>query len=364
VPGPLGAALAGLYGWEIARRNRRYDAGKSVVRFDRPVISVGNLSVGGTGKTPMVAHVVGVLLAAGHTPVIAMRGYGSKATGGRSDEAEEYRRRFPDVPVLARPDRTLALIEQFAREHDEDGVGGRQSDCVVLDDGFQHRKIARDLDIVLVDASRDPFADRLLPAGWLREGVESLRRAGIVVITHAELASPGRLGDLNAAIERVRGRGAEAVARHGWEGVTVHESGADREEPCGWLRGKRVVAACAIGNPGAFLTEAVRQVGSPLVGEVVLRDHDPYARATVERIAMAARLANADVVLTTEKVWSKLGAQGAGGGGNRRRWTGPCPVARARLRFAFDRGEDAIAAAVRAAAQAPPISDHREAVAP
>src|SRR4051794_5329108 len=151
VAGPVGAALAAVYSWEIGRRNRRYDAGRGVVRFDRPVISVGNLSVGGTGKTPMVAHIVGVLLQAGHTPAIAMRGYGSKASGGRSDEAEEYRRKFPGVPVLARPDRTLALIEQFAREHDD--AGGRQSDVVVLDDGFQHRKIARDLDIVLVDAS-------------------------------------------------------------------------------------------------------------------------------------------------------------------------------------------------------------------
>jgi tetraacyldisaccharide 4'-kinase len=330
-------ALSRLYGWEIARRNRRYDAGRGVVRFDRPVISVGNLSVGGTGKTPMVAHIVGVLKAAGHTPVIAMRGYGSR--GGRSDEAEEYRRRFPDVPVLARPDRTHALIEQFAREHEEADEGGRQSDCIVLDDGFQHRQIARDLDIVLIDASRDPFQDRLLPAGWLREPPESLRRAGLVFITHAELASPGKLEALNAAIENVRGKPAEAVARHAWDGLAIYANGADRDEPASWLRGQRVFAVCAIGHPGAFLAEAVRQVGAPLSGEFILRDHDPYGRATLERIGTAARIAGAGIILTTEKDWSKLGALGDG---NRRRWSGPLAVARAKLRLAFDHGEQSV----------------------
>src|ERR1043165_360740 len=158
VPGAVGRLLARGYAWEIGRRNRRYDAGRGVVRFDRPVISVGNLSVGGTGKTPMVAHIVGLLLEAGRRPCIAMRGYAGR--GGMSDEAEEYRGRFPGIPIVARANRTLGLIELFSREHE---TGGQQTDCIVLDDGFQHRRIARDLDVVMVDASRDPFDDALLP---------------------------------------------------------------------------------------------------------------------------------------------------------------------------------------------------------
>src|SRR4051812_19919591 len=232
--GPIGRLTSRLYGWEIGRRNRRYDAGRGVVRFDRPVISVGNLSVGGTGKTPMVAHIVGLLLEAGHRPCIAMRGYRSQ--DGRSDEAEEYRARFPSVPVVAQADRTLGLINLFALEHEGRGP---HTDCIVLDDGFQHRKIARDLDIVLLDATREPFHDRLLPAGWLREPVESLRRAALVVLTHAESASAETIQWLSGSVGRVRARPAEAVTRHGWAALCIRERGADRPEPVEWLRGRR-----------------------------------------------------------------------------------------------------------------------------
>jgi len=181
VPGPIGAALARVYGIVIARINRRFDSGRGVVRFDRPVISVGNLSVGGTGKTPMVRRLIAILLEMERRPCIAMRGY-RKGTG-ESDEAAAYQREFPDVPVIAQANRTDGLIALFGDEHEGEGP---HRDCIVLDDGFQHRQIGRELDIVLVDASRSPFRDRLLPQGWLREPAESLTRAGLVVVTHAE----------------------------------------------------------------------------------------------------------------------------------------------------------------------------------
>lgn len=329
VTGLLGRLVSRAYGWEIARRNRRYDAGRGVVRFDRPVISVGNLSVGGTGKTPMVAHIVGTLLDAGRRPCIAMRGYAPG--GGESDEAEEYRRRFPAVPVVARPDRAHGLVELFATE------AGGHVDCVVLDDGFQHRRIARDLDLVLIDATRSPFEDALLPAGWLREPVESLRRSSMVVVSHAEAADPAAIAALGDAIERVRGRGPEAVARHAWAGLMI----GDDQKPLTELRGKRVLAVCAIGNPPAFVAEARRTVGGALAGEIVLRDHDPYGAATVQRIISGARAANAEIVLTTEKDWSKLAAVTG--------W--PCPVARPLLRLAFDRGDEALRTAIISAVE-------------
>ncbi|HRQ74118.1 MAG TPA: tetraacyldisaccharide 4'-kinase, partial [Phycisphaerales bacterium] len=156
VPGLPGRLAAMVYGAAIARRNRAFDAGRGVVTLDRPVISVGNLSTGGTGKSPTVAWVVRTLREAGRDPCIAMRGYRSR--DGVSDEAEEYRAAFDDLPVVARPDRLQGLIELFASER-----GGRV-DAVVLDDGFQHRCIARALDLVLIDATRDPFADAMIPA--------------------------------------------------------------------------------------------------------------------------------------------------------------------------------------------------------
>src|SRR5881394_190373 len=145
--GPLGPVAAAVYGAAISLRNRRFDRGKGVVTFDRPVVSVGNLSVGGTGKTPMVLHLARVLTEAGHRPCVAMRGYGA-ADGQKADEAREYHRAIRNLPVVAQPDRTLGLIELFGTEH------GSEVDCVILDDGFQHRQIARQYDIVLIDATR------------------------------------------------------------------------------------------------------------------------------------------------------------------------------------------------------------------
>ena len=163
--GPLPALLAPvtvpaslLYGLAVRARNARFDRGRTVVPVTVPVISVGNVTVGGTGKTPMVTWVTRRLLDAGMRPVIAMRGYGARP--GRGDEADEadeadevmeHRLRLGDVPVVADPDRVAAL-RSFLPEHA--GI-----DCVVLDDGFQHRRLGRDLDLVLMGAEspeRDP----------------------------------------------------------------------------------------------------------------------------------------------------------------------------------------------------------------
>jgi tetraacyldisaccharide 4'-kinase len=323
VPGVLGRLLSIPYGLEVGRRNRRFDAGKGVIRFDRPVISVGNLSVGGTGKTPMVEMVLRWLLDAGHRPVVAMRGY---ALGdGESDEAAAYRREFPHVPVVARADRVAGLIERFGREIREEL---EPSDVIVLDDGFQHRRIARDADLVLIDATRSPFDDRLLPAGWLREPVRSLGRATHTVITHAESPSADAIGTENAVLEHT-GRAPDAVTRHAWAGLTLVAGDRERHEAVDFLNGKRTLAVCAIGNPAPFLDAAASH--SDLAARVVLRDHDPYRPATIQRIAREAEAADAQLILTTEKDWSKLLRLAPD--------TWPCPIARPTLALSFDRGE-------------------------
>lgn len=333
----LGRPLSLLYGLEIARRNRLYDRGKGVVTFDRPVISVGNLSAGGTGKTPMVQWLTGVLLAAGRQPCIAMRGYGAGA--GRSDEAEVYRRAFPNVPVVAQANRIYGLLRLFHEQHNADaGEAGDapHSDCILLDDGFQHRKIARDMDIVLIDATRPPFADRLLPAGWLREGVRSLKRATHIVVTHADSIPAADRSDLERRIAKVHGHPPIAITRHAWSGLTLHTAaGPAIDEAISALRGRRVFAACAIGNPGPFLRVCAAAAAGPLAGELVLRDHDPYRPATVERLADAARSAGAEFIVTTEKDWSKLADAPAAA------W--PCPIAVPTLTLEFVRGGEDLA---------------------
>lgn len=337
LPYPLGWFGALFYALAIGRINRKFDAGRGVVTLDRPVISVGNLSVGGTGKTPMVMHVLRTLGEAQVRACVAMRGYA--ATNGESDEAAELSREFPDVPIIVGPNRTASLLSFFGTR------AGERSECVVLDDGFQHRKVARQLDIVLIDATRDPFHDELLPAGWLREPVGSLKRAGAVVITHAESASVSDVSALRQRVVDLCPGVVVAICRHAWQALAVVNGGSEREEPVGWLRGKRVVAACAIGNPGPFV-EGVRRAVGHEVASLVLRDHDPFARGTVERLVGQLREARAEALVVTEKDWSKLG-----------RWpaeTWPCAVVRARLGLAFDSGEAELAQQVVATARLVP----------
>lgn len=341
VPAWIGRVLEPIYAAAIARRNRRFDAGRGVVRLDRPVISVGNLSVGGTGKTPMVVHLVRELLAAGRRPCIAMRGYVPRSSRGDrgaalSDEAEQYKRLLPGVPVVAQPDRAAGLQRLFATDE------GRVIDCVVLDDGFQHRRLARDLDIVLLDASRNPFEDRLLPAGWLREPVASLARAHAIVATHTELAGPQRTESILRSAAAITPRAALAAARHAWSALTVAQAGVEREEPVGWLAGRRITAVCAIGNPEGFLA-GVRAAGAQITSSMVLPDHDRYDPETVRAITRTAT--GAAAIVTTEKDWAKLGRLDPA--------TWPCPVARPVLTLEFDRGGTDLHAAVLAAAASP-----------
>ena len=314
-----------VYGAAIARRNRGFDAGRGVVTLDRPVISVGNLSTGGTGKSPMVAWIVRTLREAGRDPCIAMRGYRSR--DGVSDEAEEYRAAFDDLPVVARPDRLQGLIELFASER------GARVDRVVLDDGFQHRRIARALDLVLIDATRDPFADALIPAGRLREPVGSLRRATHVVVTHAERVDAGALARLAERISHAHGRPPIATTEHAWSELRITDTGGDRVEPVSWLRGRRVLALCAIGNPAQFLA-GVEAAGVGLADTVVLRDHDAYAPPTVARIASRIATSSADAVVTTAKDWTKLSRRDLSS------WR--VPVVRPALELRFREGESAL----------------------
>lgn len=335
LPGPLGALASWVYGRVVASRNRRFDARRGVIEFDRPTISVGNLSVGGTGKTPFVQYLLGLLTRSGHSPCVAMRGY--KGAGGDSDEASLYRRAFPQTPVVARADRVDGLIRLFATPE------GERVDCIVLDDGFQHRRIARDVDFVLVDATRSPFDDALLPGGWLREPVENLARVreGGVVFTHAEGVGEGTLRVISGNLRAATGKEPIAVCHHTWSRLLVSDRGVEKQEEVEWLRCRPALAVCAIGNPVPFLARVEKATGVPLAGNVVLRDHDPYKEATVARVLGAAKEAGSNVIVTTEKDWTKLWRVDPD------RW--PCPVVRPKLALEFVRGREAIVASVHRA---------------
>lgn len=345
VSGPLGGAMAWVYGKVIAHRNANFDRGKGVVTFDRPVISVGNLSVGGTGKTPFTMWLLHLLRREGFWPCVAMRGYGMpKGRGLESDEAREYADTFSDLPIVAQPNRTQGLLELFSDEFEhtkseeesyEPVAARKPTDVVVLDDGFQHRQIARQLDIVLIDATRDPFQDRLLPAGFLRESTASLARAHAVVLTHAEAVPAHELTKLAARVQSLSKRLVVASCKHHWSHLrrSIASGQADEQLPVAWLRDKKVLAVCAIGNPDAFI-RSVQEHAASITDSIVLSDHDPYEPATVQRIIDASRLTGAQAIVCTQKDWSKLARVPASA------WV--CPVVRPRLEVQLIAGEDAL----------------------
>ncbi len=297
-PAPRGIAapLEPIYRAIVARRNASFDRGRRVTRLGVPVVSVGNISVGGTGKTPMVMWCVRALRGSGMRPAIGMRGYGArvqKSGPAPSDEQAEYMESLPGVPIAADPDRSSAL-RRLLRE--DPGV-----DCVVLDDGFQHRFVWRDFDIVLIDATRDPFHDRCLPAGWLREPVESLARAGAIVLTHTEGVSREAVETITRRVAAVAPETRLFRSRHEWDGLDVGEEGW----PVDRLRGMRVLVVCAVGNPGAFVAQ-VRAAGAEVVRESIRRDHAPYDGEAAARIIEEAATIGCDAIMTTSKDWVKI----------------------------------------------------------
>ncbi|MDA1026189.1 MAG: tetraacyldisaccharide 4'-kinase [Planctomycetota bacterium] len=270
-------------------RRRRFDAGRGVVHLGMPVISVGNLTAGGTGKTPMCRWIAGRIQDAGRRPAIALRGYRAAATGF-SDEAAEYEERLEGVPIAIGADR-VASVAQIEPP----------PELLVLDDGFQHRRVHRDLDVVLIDASRSGLDRPMLPAGPRREPCSALRRADVVIVTR----STGVDRALSDLIEHHHGRPPLAWTRHRWTSVLEYRDGKKAELAIEQLRGRRLATLFGVGNP-ASIRDAVEAAGSEIVHDEPARDHAAYDAASVSRLVVAARAAGADAVITTFKDWVKL----------------------------------------------------------
>jgi tetraacyldisaccharide 4'-kinase len=287
---PLAHVAAFAYGMGVRARNSLWDANiRKPTSVGIPVISVGNVSVGGTGKTPFVRWCVEALQASGHHPVIALRGYGAR--DGVSDEAEEFRAMLPGVPVAVGADRVASIARARAADP--------RVDCAVLDDAFQHRQIARDLDIVLVDAGRPAINGALLPAGWLREPACALRRASMVIVTRATCIDP----ILAAQIERLHGAPPAAWTRHAWTRVERFGAGG-RDMPLAALDGAHLVVATALARPEAFVADVAAH-GGRIAGDFRFRDHHAFSIQDVETIAARARAKGA-AVICSGKDWAKL----------------------------------------------------------
>jgi len=263
------------------------------VQVGVPVISVGNITAGGTGKTPLVALVVAEAKKRGRRPVILSRGYG--ATGGAAnDEAQVLSRAHPDVLHLQDKDR-IALARHAA--------AAKLGDVIVLDDGFQQIGLARRLNVCAIDAT-NPFGyGAVLPRGLLRERLSALYRARPVVITRAELAPPGRIDEIRREVLRWNEHARIVVSEMRFTAL-CDVRGAAAGAPSD-LAGKRVLCVSGVGNPDAFAA-GVRTLGARVAGRADFGDHHAYEAADVAAIAARASELAAEVVVATEKDAVKL----------------------------------------------------------
>ncbi|HDQ93563.1 MAG TPA: tetraacyldisaccharide 4'-kinase, partial [Synergistetes bacterium] len=299
-PWILLAPLGWFVGACSAARNFSYDHGIAASSEPPvPVVSVGNLTHGGTNKTPFVEMLARRFYEAGLSPGIVMRGYGRRGKerlfagdnpGSRDllgDEALLLSKKLPGVPVAVAADR-LSGVEFLA----EKGAG-----VAVADDGFQHRRMGRDVDIVLVDATC-PFGNgRLMPDGMLREPVKSLERAHMAVISKADQVPQESLAKLKEKILELTGREpfTAVLELAGWSRL----SGGLLEEATE-LPSSPLAAFSAIGNPSSFESFLLKFGISPLFHQVY-RDHHRYAAAELDAVLARAKEEGAVAMVCTEK---------------------------------------------------------------
>ena len=296
------AGLAVPYGLMVSCRNAAYDGGLlPVTHGPVPVISVGNLTLGGTGKTPLVAWLARAAAARGLKPAIVSRGYGA-ARGERSDEAAELAILLPTVPHVANRDR-LAGVRTAA---------AAGAEIALLDDGFQHRRLARDIDIVVIDAT-DPFgAGRLFPRGLLREPLLGITRSHAVVLTRAAAVDPRRRAEIRAGFDRLCGGRLPPIWVEATHRPLQLRSAGGSTLPLASLESSRSVAAFAgIGNPAAFRT-SLEASGGTVTGFRAFPDHHRYTSADLQSLRAWAVELHADFLVTTLKDLVKVPAERLG----------------------------------------------------
>ncbi|HTE47141.1 MAG TPA: tetraacyldisaccharide 4'-kinase [Gemmatimonadaceae bacterium] len=273
-----------LFGGVVGARDILYDAGwLPAVETTIPAVSVGNLTVGGTGKTPMAAWIARGLATRGAHPAVILRGYGG-------DETLVHERLNPGIPVIAAADRVAGVVEAAARG----------ADIAVLDDAFQHRRVQRLSDLVLISADRWSSDLRLLPAGPWREPLKAVRRATLVIVTrkaasdHAIELVHQRLSQIAPAVPRVSVRLAA--------GDLIRADNAQETRLLDSIDGATVRVILSIADPAAFIAQ-LEQRGAR-VRASVFSDHHPFTAAEVEQLA--AGFTDSEWVICTLKDAVKL----------------------------------------------------------
>lgn len=300
----LGAAVFRLIlgiisvGYSIVVQLRNLSYAKGFLKIHRAkavVFSIGNITVGGTGKTPLVVWLCN-RLSKNYNCAILTRGYKSAkdpTLQNYSDEVAILAESSPQTTVIVNPDRVAGAAEAINK------IGAK---VLIMDDGFQHRRLARDLDIVTIDATCPFGYDKILPAGLLREPVASLKRADAVVITRCDQVAEDELSELENKLRVINPNMIIARSTHAPVCVRSKEK---KEISIEQLKGKKIFAFCGIGNPDAFFN-TIKALGTKMVGSRIYNDHYHYTESCLADIYEQAEHNKADLILTTQKDLTKI----------------------------------------------------------
>jgi len=285
-----------IYTIIISLRNFLYSKGwLKAHTVDVPVISIGNITTGGTGKTPLVIWLCKFLQNKNIPCAILTRGYKTHAENraSRTDEPAILTKSCPKAKIIINPDRIAGAAK---------AVNDFDAKVLIMDDGFQHRRLHRDLNIVAIDAMCPFGYGKILPAGLLREPVVSLKRADAIVITKCNQIHEAQSARLEEKLLRIN---PDMIIAKSIHKPTCAKSISGEEINVDKLKDKRIFAFCGIGNPDAFFS-TIKGLGANLIDSKVYNDHHHYTDGCLADIYQQAQQLNADLILTTQKDWTKI----------------------------------------------------------
>ncbi len=263
-------------------------------RLPVKVISVGNITTGGTGKTPLVEFSVKYLNDISRKVAVLSRGYGGDNPSQESsetvnDECLALIENLPGVPVLAGKDRV---------KNGEKAIRDFGVDCVVLDDGFQHLRLKRDLDVVVIDALNPFGGENLIPRGSLREPLHSLERADLFIISHCDQGNEQTVRSIYTKLNRINHNAPICESIH--SPVHFDNTADDSVLELAWIKGKKIYALSAIGNPQSF-AYTLKGLGADLVKRKMFQDHHVYTKEEIDSVITEAQSVGADAIVVTQK---------------------------------------------------------------
>ncbi len=299
--------VAQVYSIIITLRNLLYNK-KMFKTYHKEaiVINIGNITIGGTGKTPLVVWLCNLLLERNINCAILTRGYKTSNSQNLSrtesrelttqnyfDEPAILSENCPQSKVIVNPDRVAGAAEAISK------FAAR---VLIMDDGFQHRRLARNLDIITIDSTRPFGYGKIFPAGLLREPVNSLRRADAAVITRCDQIAASELNKIENKLQAIN---PDMIIARSVHAIVSAKTTDGKNINIENINGKKIFAFCGIGNPNAFLN-TIKALGAELAGSKIHNDHYQYTDACLADIYKQARHTKVDLILTTQKDWTKI----------------------------------------------------------